>query len=108
MTHPLGTRLAPRRTPLNAEEKARAEANFAPLVAQNLVADGRFRITADTPEMVELWQRVARHVGDMLQRPVVSYANGRYIVITFDQEETPASPAETPARHRSDRDTSSM
>ncbi|MEV7908514.1 hypothetical protein, partial [Streptomyces anulatus] len=57
-----------------------------PLVAQNLVATGRFRITADTPEMVELWQRVARNVGDTLQRPVVSYANGRYIVITFDQE----------------------
>jgi hypothetical protein len=26
----------------------------------------------------------------MLQRPVVSYANGRYIVITFGQEEAPA------------------
>jgi hypothetical protein len=37
--------------------------------------------------MVELFQRVARRVGDMLQRPVVSYANGRYIVITFGQEE---------------------
>jgi hypothetical protein len=26
-------------------------------------------------------------VSDMLQRPVVSYANGREIVITFGQEE---------------------
>ncbi|MFI6456166.1 hypothetical protein ACIBF6_31950 [Streptosporangium amethystogenes] len=82
MTHPP----APRRTPLSAEEKARGEANFAPLVARQLVADGRFRVSADTPEMVELFQNVARRVGDMLQRPVVSYANGRYIVITFGQE----------------------
>lgn len=98
MTHPLGARLEPRRTPLNADEQARSEANFTSLVAQHLVADGRFRITADTPEMVELWQRVARNVGDTLQRPVVSYANGRYIVITFDQEPS-ASPARTPDRH---------
>jgi hypothetical protein len=27
--------------------------------------------------MVELFQKVARRVGDMLRRPVVSYANGR-------------------------------
>ncbi|MEU8379362.1 hypothetical protein [Streptosporangium sp. NPDC048865] len=100
MIHPPDARPAPRRTPLDAEETARAEANFVPLVAQHLVADGRFRITADTPEMVELWQRVARKVGDTLRRPVVSYANGRYIVIAFDQGEDPASPAEVerPAR----------
>ncbi|WP_067184716.1 hypothetical protein [Microtetraspora niveoalba] len=89
MPHPLGTRPAVRRTPLTADEKARSEANFAQLVAQMLVTEGRFRVSADTPEMVELFQTVARRVGDMLQRPVVSYANGRYIVITFGQEETP-------------------
>jgi hypothetical protein len=89
MTHPLGTQPAPRRTPLSAEEKVRSEVNFAPYVAQMLVAKGRFRVTADTPEMVELFQGVARRVGDMLQRPVVSYANGRDIVITFGQEEAP-------------------
>jgi hypothetical protein len=61
--------------------------NFSPYVAQTLVAKGRFRVTADTPEMVELFQKVARRVGDMLRRPVVSYANGRDIVITFGQEE---------------------
>ncbi|MEU8035405.1 hypothetical protein [Streptosporangium sp. NPDC049078] len=105
MIHPPGPHLAPRRTPLDSEERARAEANFTSLVVQNLVANGRFRITADTPEMVELWQRVARHAGDMLQRPVVSYANGRDIVITFDQEETP--PTGIPARHTSDHRTSS-
>jgi hypothetical protein len=44
-------------------------------------------VTADTPEMVELFQKVARRVGEMLRRPVVSYANGREIVITFGQEE---------------------
>jgi hypothetical protein len=108
MTHPLGTQPAYRRTPLSAEEKARGEANFSPLVAQALVANGRFRVSADTLEMVELWQGVARRVGEMLQRPVVSYANGRHIVITFGQEETPASLAEAPAQHRIDRQASSM
>jgi hypothetical protein len=77
----------PQRTPLGAEEKNRGEVNFAPYVAQALVSAGRFRVSADTPEMVELFQRVARRVGDMLQRPVVSFANGREIVITFGQEE---------------------
>ncbi|GIH99963.1 hypothetical protein [Planobispora takensis] len=80
---------APRRTPLSADEKARGEANFSPLVAETLVAKGRFRVTAETPEMVELFQAVARRVGDMLQRPVVSYANGRDIVITFGHEGSP-------------------
>ncbi|MEU9890746.1 hypothetical protein [Sphaerisporangium sp. NPDC051011] len=89
MTHPLGTQPAPRRNPLSAEEKVRAEVNFAPLVAQHLAESGRFRVTADTPEMVELFQRVAHRVSATLQRPVVSYANGRDIVITFGQEAAP-------------------
>ncbi|GIH72133.1 hypothetical protein Mth01_43860 [Sphaerimonospora thailandensis] len=89
MTYTLGTQPAPRRTPLSAEEKVRAEAAFVPLVAEHLAASGRFRISADTPDMVELFQAVARRVGDMLQRPVVSYANGTDIVITFGQEQTP-------------------
>ncbi|GAB3906984.1 hypothetical protein GCM10027612_79210 [Microbispora bryophytorum subsp. camponoti] len=59
---------------------------FSQLVAGHLVAQGRFRITADSPEMVDLWQTVARRVGEALHRPVVSYANGRDIVITFAQE----------------------
>ena len=90
MTHPLGAQSGYRRVPLSAEQKARGEANFAPLVAQMLVARGRFRVSADTPDQVELFQRVARRVSEMLQRPVVSYANGREILITFGQEETPA------------------
>ncbi|MGP3913044.1 hypothetical protein [Nonomuraea sp. 10N515B] len=89
MSHTFGTPPAPRRTPLSAAEKVRAEANFSPLVAEQLLANGRFRVSADTPEMVEMFQGVARRVGDMLGRPVVSYANGRYIVITFGQEEAP-------------------
>jgi len=76
-------------TPLSAEEKARAEANFSPYVAQALMDMGRFRVSADTPEMVELFQQVARQVGETLRRPVVSYANGREIVIAFGQEEPP-------------------
>lgn len=86
MTQPLGRQSAYQRTPLSTEEKARAEVNFAPYVAETLMAKGRFMVTADTPEMVELFQKVARRVGDMLQRPVVSYANGRDIVISFVQE----------------------
>jgi len=87
MTQPPGARPAPQRTPLSAEEKARAEVNFSPYVAQALTARGRFRVSADTPEMVELFQKVARRVGDTLRRPVLSYANGREIVITLGQEE---------------------
>jgi hypothetical protein len=86
MTQPPGAQSAYQRTPLSAAEKARGEANFAPYVAEALAAKGRFRVSADTPEMVELFQKVARRVGDMLQRPVISYANGREIVITFGQE----------------------
>ncbi|NRQ39976.1 hypothetical protein HII36_50345, partial [Nonomuraea sp. NN258] len=74
---------APRRTPLDADEKARAENGFAALVTEHLRAEGRFRVSADTPEMVELFQAAARRAGETLGRPVVSYANGRYMVITF-------------------------
>jgi hypothetical protein len=90
MTRPPGTQPAYRRTPLSAEEKARGEVNFVPVVARVLAARGRFRVSADTPDQVELFQGVARKVSEMLQRPVVSYANGREIVITFGQEEAPA------------------
>ena len=89
MTHHPGTQSQYRRTPLSTEEKARGEANLAPFVAQMLAARGRFRVSADTPDQAELFQGVARRVRDMLQRPVVSYANGRDIVITFAQEEVP-------------------
>lgn len=77
----------PHRAPLGAEERDRAEANFIPYVAQALVGRGEFRVTADSLEMVELFQRVGRRVGDVLRRPVVSFANGEEIVITFDPEE---------------------
>jgi hypothetical protein len=89
VTHHPGTQSQYRRTPLSTEEKARGEANLAPLVAQMLVARGRFRVSTDTPDQAELFQGVARRVRDMLQRPVVSYANGRDIVITFGQEDVP-------------------
>jgi hypothetical protein len=86
MTRPPGAR----RTPLSEEERIRGEANLAPVVAQMLVARGRFRVSADTPDQVELFQGVARRVSDMLGRPVVSYANGREIVVTFGPGEAPA------------------
>jgi hypothetical protein len=87
MTHPPGAQPGQQSTPLSADEKARAEANFSPYVAQALLARGRFRVSADTPEMAELFQKVARRVSDMLRQPVVSYANGREIVIAFGQDE---------------------
>ena len=90
MTHPSGAQPGYRQAALSAAEKARGEGNFAPLVAQMLVDRGRFRVSADTPDQVELFQGVARRVSEMLQRPVVSYANGREIVIAFGQEEAPA------------------
>ena len=93
MTYRPGAESGYRRTPLSAEETARGEANFAPFVTQMLVASGRFRVSADTPDQVELFQGVARRVSDVLQRPVVSYANGREIVITFGQGQTPAEMA---------------
>jgi hypothetical protein len=46
-------------------------------------------VTADTPEMVDMFQKVARRLGDMFRRPVVSYANGKDIVITFGHEDAP-------------------
>src|SRR5580692_12316018 len=98
MAHPLGAQPGYRQTPLSAEEKARGEANFAPIVARMLVASGRFRVSADTPDQVELFQGVARRVSNMLQRPVVSYANGREIVITFGPEEAPALALQCGAR----------
>ena len=96
MTYPPGAEHGYRRTPLSTEEKARGEANFAPFVAQMLVASGRFRVSADTPDQVDLFQGVARRVSDMLQRPVISYANGREIVITFGREEAPALALRSP------------
>jgi hypothetical protein len=100
MTYSPGAETAFRRTPLSAEEMARGQANFVPLVAEALTARGRFRVSADSPDQVELFQGVARRVSEMLQRPVASYANGREILITFGQEEgavsLPGAPAQLP------------
>ena len=73
--------------PLTDEEKARAEMAFVPYVAEMLTARGRFRTSAGRPEMVQLFQRVARRVGQQLGRPVVSVTNGREITISFGVEE---------------------
>jgi hypothetical protein len=89
MTHPPGTESGYRRTLLSAEENLRAEANFVPYVVQMLAASGRFRVSADTPDQVELFQAVARRASELLKQPVVSYANGREIVITFGRREAP-------------------
>ena len=87
MNQQAGPQSGYQRTPLSVDEQTRAELNFVPYVAQTLAAHGRFRVSADSPDMVGLFQRVARRVGDQLGRPVVSLANGREITITFGREE---------------------
>ena len=89
MNQQAGLQSGYQRTPLSEDEQTRAELNFVPYVAQTLTAHGRFRVSADSPDMVGLFQRVARRVGDQLGRPVVSVANGREITITFGCEEDP-------------------
>lgn len=91
MTQLPGTPAAIQRSPLSADEKARAEVNFVPYVARALATGGRFEVTADSLEMVELFQNVARRVGEALERPVVTFANGEVVVITFGSEE-PSNP----------------
>ncbi|NUR82512.1 MAG: hypothetical protein HOY71_00335, partial [Nonomuraea sp.] len=51
------------RTPLSAEERSRGVASFVPLVTEHLRTSGTFRVSADTAEMVELFQEVAHRVG---------------------------------------------
>src|ERR1700759_2867218 len=87
MTHFPGAGTAYRRAPLSAEEMARGEANFVPFVAEALAARGRFRVSADSPDQVELFKGAPRRGSEMLQRPVAIYANGREILITFGQED---------------------
>jgi hypothetical protein len=41
--------------------------------------------------MTELFQAVARGVGETIQRPVASHTNGRYMVVTVSREEAPAA-----------------
>jgi hypothetical protein len=85
VTQPPDPQFQYQRAPLSPEEQRRGEANLAPYVAEMLVARGQFRVSADTPDQVELFHGVARRVSNMLQQPVTSYANGREIVITFGQ-----------------------
>jgi hypothetical protein len=56
VTHPPGPQSQYQRTPLTPEEKTRGEANLVPYVAQMLSVGGRFRVSADTPDQVELFQ----------------------------------------------------
>ncbi|GES05217.1 hypothetical protein Acor_72850 [Acrocarpospora corrugata] len=76
-------------TPLTNEEELRFLAVMTDEVIRHLTASGTFSITADTAESRERWQRIARRVGDTLQRPVNSYANGRRITITLRNDTEP-------------------
>ncbi|MBB5078048.1 hypothetical protein [Nonomuraea endophytica] len=97
MTQSFGNQPAFRQTPFTPEEKARSEANFSPFVAQQLISHGRFQVAADNPDLVELFQNVARRVSDMLGQRVVSYSNGRYLIITF-ADQSPTTTQDAPTR----------
>ncbi|HEX4255430.1 MAG TPA: hypothetical protein VH089_10100 [Streptosporangiaceae bacterium] len=92
MTQSPGARAPYEPAPLSAEERARAEAAFVPYVTELLATQGRFRTSVDRPEMVDLFQRVARRAGQQLGRPVVSVSNGREITITFGVEADAVGP----------------
>jgi len=79
-------------TPLSADERLRGVLNFAPYVAETLVTRGWFRVTADSPERMELFQAVGRRVGEMLRREVVGYVDGDQILLAFRPEEPSALP----------------
>ena len=81
-----GARAPYQPAPLTDDERARAELAFVPYVTELLATQGRFRTSVDRPEMVDLFQRVARRAGQQLGRPVVSVCNGREITITFGIE----------------------
>ena len=83
MGQPAGSPSAYEPMPLSDDEQARAELAFVPYVTELLTTQGRFRTSVDRPEMVDLFQRVARRAGQQLGRPVVSVSNGREITITF-------------------------
>jgi hypothetical protein len=59
-------------------------------------------VSADTPEMTELFQKAARRVSDLLRRPEVRCANGREIVIAFGQEEAHGLAGQGAAQSRDD------
>lgn len=87
--HPLDIPPSRSRTPLTPDEKARGAMAFAELIAEHLRTSGRFRVTADTPDTVELFQAAARRAGDALGRRVVSYSNGKDITVTFADQAAP-------------------
>ncbi|GAA4103728.1 hypothetical protein [Nonomuraea soli] len=70
------------RTPLTPDEEARFHVVMTELVEQKLGEHGTFRITADTEEDRARWQEVARRVGERSGHSIVSYSNGRTIMIT--------------------------
>ncbi|MFI6478895.1 hypothetical protein ACIBH1_13255 [Nonomuraea sp. NPDC050663] len=69
------------RTPLTPDEEARFHVHMTQLVEQKLREHGTFRITADTEEDRARWQEVARRVGERSGHSIVSYSNGRTIMI---------------------------
>lgn len=73
--------------PLSPEEQARFVREMAVIVSRRLAAGERFRITADTPESIRLFQEVTSRVAEVLGRPVTGYGNGREFFIAVGHSE---------------------
>ncbi|WP_283139562.1 hypothetical protein [Rhizohabitans arisaemae] len=74
-------------TPLSDQEETRFTATMAEMLSGEVAAKGSVRVTAKTDDMRRLFQDVTRRVGLILQRPVISYSNGREMVIALDAED---------------------
>ncbi|GAA3231930.1 hypothetical protein [Actinocorallia longicatena] len=66
---------------LTPEEEARFVREMIPMVSETVRAGRRFRISADTPDLVRMFQAVTSGVSDVLGHPVRGYGNGREFFI---------------------------
>ncbi|GAA5088746.1 hypothetical protein HNP84_009829 [Thermocatellispora tengchongensis] len=74
-----------RHAPLHQDAETRFLITMSEWVSQELVAKGSVRVWVDRPENRRLFQEVARRVGELLGRRVVSYARGREILIMEEE-----------------------
>ena len=78
-----------RPTPLTPDEEVRFQLAMSEWVSQEVAAKGSVRVPADTPEQLRRFQEVTRRAGEILQQPVISYANSRDITITVNRDGEP-------------------
>ncbi|GAB3673376.1 hypothetical protein GCM10027589_43160 [Actinocorallia lasiicapitis] len=73
--------------PLTPEEEFRFQREMAVLVVQKLTEGGRFRISADTPDLIRMFQNVTSLAAELMGQPVYGYGNGREYFITLAPQE---------------------